>query len=213
MGTDIHFYVEKKTASGWESADEWEYNSNYNYWEVPYKKQFYCDRNYSLFAALADVRNGRGFAGVVTGERICPISEPRGLPEDLSKTLTERLDVDHTPSWLTLEEILAYDWTTSVIKYGVVPLETYVEWKKRYEYKECSPSVCYGDITGPRVKIISETEVAEYLNTKDKSSIHVRAKWSLPLYSLCSEFLSETIPKMLRLGKPNEVRAVFYFDS
>lgn len=40
------------------------------------------NRNYDLFAALADVRNGVGFAGVKTGKAIEPIAMPRGIPDD-----------------------------------------------------------------------------------------------------------------------------------
>lgn len=42
-------------------------------------------RNYDWFAILANVRNGRGFAGIKTGEGFSVIAEPRGVPEDLSE--------------------------------------------------------------------------------------------------------------------------------
>lgn len=39
-------------------------------------------RNYDTFAMLANVRNGTGFAGCLTGDAIEPIDNPRGLPDD-----------------------------------------------------------------------------------------------------------------------------------
>ena len=40
-------------------------------------------RSYSMFAMLADVRNGRGFAGIKTSDSFPVIHEQRGLPSDL----------------------------------------------------------------------------------------------------------------------------------
>jgi hypothetical protein len=74
-------------------------------------------RNYGLFAILAGVRNGRGFAGVKIGEPTTPISEPRGIPEDASpayREIAEHWGSDgHSHSWLTLAELQRYDWDTN----------------------------------------------------------------------------------------------------
>lgn len=63
---------------------------------------------------LANVRNGVGFAGCDTGDGFTPISEPRGLPEDVTaevKEASDRWGVDgHSHSWVILAELLAYDW-------------------------------------------------------------------------------------------------------
>lgn len=40
-------------------------------------------RSYNTFAMLADVRNGRGFAGIKTSDGFPVIHEPRGLPADV----------------------------------------------------------------------------------------------------------------------------------
>lgn len=55
--------------------------------------QYYSDRNYDVFAILANVRNGSGFAGTDTGDGFVPVSPPRGLPGDLSEEVLERLRV------------------------------------------------------------------------------------------------------------------------
>jgi hypothetical protein len=66
MGTDIHGVFQRKIENGWEDIP-----SEYNF-----------ERHYLLFSWLADVRNGRGFAGIPTYTKIQPLAAPRGLPED-----------------------------------------------------------------------------------------------------------------------------------
>lgn len=94
MGCDIHFYVEVKKDSKWqrycpedkyvESVDDDGYKNKSRDW---YDDPLYVGRNYSLFSILADVRNGRGFAGCDTweGDGFVPISSPRGVPSDTSQ--------------------------------------------------------------------------------------------------------------------------------
>jgi len=68
MGTDIHGVFQRYD----QDRAQWrDVSSNYDQ-----------DRHYQLFAVLADVRNGIGFAGTATGEAVQPIAERRGLPVD-----------------------------------------------------------------------------------------------------------------------------------
>jgi hypothetical protein len=82
-------------------------------------------RNYDLFAALADVRNGAGFAGVDTGDPIVPIASPRGVPDDADPATVRELSHEHTPSWLSLAELKAYDWDRPKTSRGIVSGELY----------------------------------------------------------------------------------------
>jgi hypothetical protein len=66
MGTDVHAVWQAKKGDKWVDIEStWDQN-----------------RHYFLFAWLADVRNGFGFAGIPTHDPIKPISERRGLPDD-----------------------------------------------------------------------------------------------------------------------------------
>lgn len=67
MGTDIHSVFQKRGPDA-------------NWLDVP--SQFAENRHYQLFAVLAGVRNGHGFAGTPTGDEVTPIAAPRGLPDD-----------------------------------------------------------------------------------------------------------------------------------
>lgn len=164
MGTDIHFFAEKRVADKWtympapadghsyeeekrceEAGVPYECPHPYRYlfrgepavngYEVDvdgnpeYMRDWFDGRNYRLFGMLADVRNGRGFAGCKTGEAVEVIAEPRGWPEDLSPELeAERDHIEHTPSWLTVAEMQAYFErmrTESLTVIGVVDGKTY----------------------------------------------------------------------------------------
>ena len=94
-------------------------------------------RNYKLFAILANVRNGYGFAGVPTHEAIQPIAEPRGLPEDFKVFGDEHVYGfdnrkewlgDHSRTWLTATEIRDYPyWDTPIEFCGIIPKDVYTK--------------------------------------------------------------------------------------
>jgi len=97
MGCDIHAYLERKKHGSKEK------DKGINYWVN--KGDAEVDRNYELFALLADVRNGNG---------IKPISQPKGEPSDgweneFSREFKEYLaswEGDaHSLSYLTLAEL------------------------------------------------------------------------------------------------------------
>lgn len=94
MGCDIHAYAERKTDSGYEYLPA----------VVPFDW-----RNYGVFGFLAGVRN---YSSVPM------IAEPRGFPDDASAEVREqyeRWDMDaHTPSWLSMAELLAWDYNAEV---------------------------------------------------------------------------------------------------
>ena len=134
MGTDIHMYMEVleevKGQPIWINADDWRVNR----YRIKYPgdegeegtftvKNIYDDRNYGVFAILAGMRNDDGWE---------PISGPRGLPSDISehtRAIWEERG-EHTPSWLTLREILSYDWKKTVYKTKMVSKETADAYRK-----------------------------------------------------------------------------------
>lgn len=80
MGTDIHLQVEVRDEDGWKISPRKPFkiygDEGFSWDEDP------SGRHYDLFAFLADVRNGYGFAGVVRGSKIDPQFSGRGLPKD-----------------------------------------------------------------------------------------------------------------------------------
>jgi hypothetical protein len=204
MGCDIHAVFQAKRDGKWI--------------DVPSKYQE--DRHYMLFAWLADVRNGYGFAGMPTHTRIEPISRPRGLPEDFehrNETHATTADViesswlakyrkpdepyevwlgDHSHSWLTADEILAAPKPDGVLRTGIVDIKTLHDWDGISE-----PTEWCGGISGRDILVSHPNEIT------DKTT-HVRIEW------FSSGEVDYFVDEIRRLkAEHGEVRMVFGFDS
>lgn len=193
MGCDIHLRVQvkapKKVERGlrddgstyewtttfydkdWRCMEDMKPNEYWNSKTDPLNDQdgryradvWYHDRNYNFFAILANVRNGRGFAGLPTGTGFKPIAEPRGYPTDLGDLGPligmDELDGiwmgDHSHSWVTLTELLAVEWNTAkTVHTGVVSPAEYVEWKEKG-----IPSSWCGGVGGGSTLVVSNAEM------------------------------------------------------
>lgn len=189
MGTDIHAVFQKRLPCGrWEDVDS-EYAEN---------------RHYQLFAVLAGVRNGTGFTGIVTGDPVTPISEPRGFPEDFEVDDASHFGKwmgDHRHSWLLGSEVLAWaENAPTVVQRGIVDRRTYEAWDK------VSPPDSYGGAIWGRGAVIVKPHEVEA--TPDYT--HVCAEWKSDL----SDELSYFIDEVRRLVDGHgDVRMVFGFDS
>jgi hypothetical protein len=186
MGTDIHIAVEVRKEDGWHLSD----------------LKVTQDRNYRAFAVLADVRNGYSFGGFSTGEALQPISEPRGLPEDMSPELRTKLDLqnaddgggteffwlgDHSFSWVTMKELLEYDLDAPVFISGYVSNET----ARRYRETGETPRSFAAWTPLPNFE---------------------RMEWQEPTRQ-AAWLISVLIEEISPLGEPQNVRLVFGFDN
>lgn len=238
MGCDIHFYVEKKVENEWVSADNWcidEDDGSLSLYEWGpglsiLNGPMYRNRNYDLFSILADVRNGSGFAGLDTGEGFVPIHEPRGIPEDASENVrlsSEQWDADgHSHSWATVEELMTYDWTRKTKKRGWVSPKQFALW-----HLEGKPKSWSGLISGGQVEHISNEDMMKHIVTSAKGDVfkwsdystmeerpleqtlYTQVEWEVSYFEQASDFLSHTMPQLWKLGKPSEVRCVYWFDN
>lgn len=96
MGCDIHPYAEQWIDGQWEALGWPDAFDGY-----PRTGPFDW-RIYTVFAWLADVRNSFS---------IQPISQPRGLPSDISdRVRSEYFEDAHSASWLSVRELLDYDY-------------------------------------------------------------------------------------------------------
>lgn len=213
MGTDIHGIFQRHDAA----TGKW----------LDVESKFDENRHYQLFAVLADVRNGYGFAGVSTGEAVKPIARPRGFPADFEvdgedhpvadvSALTEwqrkyhkdgdPLVVwmgDHSHSWLTAEEMLAwYATAPTVLKTGVISREQYGKWDGK-----SSPDSWSGGISGPGVVVVNDNDIEK----KERPAwTHVQIHWESGLKEELRYFFDE----VTRLATEHRrVRYVFGFDS
>ena len=107
MGCDIHSYAEKKVNEKWEKVgevfpmDEWDRN----YYKKDFNESPFDWRSYAMFGFLADVRN------YYNSEYL---SEPKGLPDDISQEVKEKADDwdgdGHSHSFLTVKELTDFDY-------------------------------------------------------------------------------------------------------
>jgi len=235
MGCDIHAALEIRIDGRWQAV------MRPNKWWSPESKDepketagLDFDRNYSAFAILANVRNGVGFAGVDTGDGFVPISDPRGLPDDISPEARDTgCTGDHSDSWVTLAEVLAYDWTRQTTRRGWVSAETFEEWDRMKKW-EPRPKGWSGGISGPRIEHVTEQEMRRrvYAVMKDArgpewndaitrlralcGDLYCSISWQEPYTRAAGDLWIVHVPHMLKLGHEHgvdNVRMVMNFDS
>lgn len=100
MGCDIHTYVEQRDDGSWTRVG-WAGGTRHG-WEITEPFDW---RHYGLYGWLADVRNS---------SEVPPVSQPRGLPEDVSPDVLREFEEwgcdAHTPSWISVDDLIAFDY-------------------------------------------------------------------------------------------------------
>ncbi|XWN34106.1 MAG: hypothetical protein ROR55_14020 [Devosia sp.] len=237
MGTDIHDYVEVRQADGsWRAttADERTPPCEEGITIIP-KSVIYGDRNYGLFAILADVRNWAKSKRIVPGgpytqtAPFVPLSPPRGFPTDVSTEVVEAADwwscEAYSHSHLTLKEVMEYDWTQEVTLRGWVTPADFLRHRlgvsPQYEWEDVSAR--------RRVKVSLEkmTEIvgadANWSDLKRleptgsifdwKDRYYTQLEWQVKYFEVALYFLGQSLPQLWRLGAADDVRLVFWFDN
>ncbi|MBQ0088741.1 MAG: hypothetical protein KBT27_05365 [Prevotellaceae bacterium] len=183
----------------------------FNSWFVDVMTDRVCDeRNeflYCLFGG-SDVAN--------TDYCMTPLTDLRGLPEDVSSEIKHNnyfeQSVDISASYLTLDEILKFNWDAEIYKVGNISEYSYKRWKEqgiqpaRWNWPVKSNS-----------KIISPLEMDMILNgviERDRDvKYFVKVNYDYSTYKeQCKMFYSDALAKLITLGAPNEVRVVYMFQ-
>ncbi|AFU88267.1 hypothetical protein CcrColossus_gp397 [Caulobacter phage CcrColossus] len=240
MGCDIHFYVERRVDGVWQAADTW-VDDGYGdkgvpRLHVPYEAQYYSDRDYEFYGILAGVR--RPQAGEPVAHRGVPED---ACPE--YKAHVERWDFDgHSHSHFTLAEFFEYDWTQEAKFEGWVHLNEWVRCRDNPEgpdaycggvggatirhhtmeqFEEAWQALCrekgWSPDSKPRWKIDPNDPLdpvkSRMIALLGGGDPYCHFRWSVPYYKSARRFWSDVIPRLLRLGKPEDVRCVFFFDN
>ncbi|EAE1475538.1 hypothetical protein DX142_14555 [Listeria monocytogenes] len=212
MGCDIHLMVEVKDRK----TNQW------TEYDVANGAVKYIGRNYDLFAILANVRNGLGFAGIDTGDAFIPIASPRGVPKDASKnylSFVEDWGIDgHSHSFLNLSELQNFDWHGQKNKHrGFLSQENYQEYKSTGKMFGCAT-----DVYGFYILKISNKEMDSIIDNKvildTNFSYYTPIEWEESYYESTIGFVDNVIPSLEKIatdcGYTNEeVRIVFFFDN
>ena len=191
MGTDIHLRAQRRVRKhdpttqtpdddAWEDVPDEELGLHWSNRNADgtygYNRATAGDRDYELFARLAGVRNGRGFAGVDRHEPVVPLFEGRGLPDGIDPDGECEYEPglgDHSHTWATFAELLAADWSTEYDSVGLVRLADYREW--RAAGGSGPPREWVGDVNGPRVLKMT-AEQADLLDRGDGTPAELAAQ-------------------------------------
>jgi hypothetical protein len=175
MGCDIHLYVERLVEGHWQAvANPDEPDSD------QYRNWLWDGRSYRLFAILADVRNYDGLE---------PISEARGLPEDVSEPIRQLASGApdcHSFTWLGVGELLDFEWES-----------------RAGEMTRCVPP--------------EEAEAFRKTGTKPLNYALASATWPELTWEVtyrdCASGLLEALERLRALAEPQDLRLVFWFDN
>jgi hypothetical protein len=228
MGTDIHLQVQGRLPDGtWEFVKRkpfLSYDDEGFTWE-----QDPTGRNYDLFALLAGVRNGYGFAGVYRHEPVTPQFPKRGFPEDYVGLKDRRSGFftggddsigDHSFTWATLEELRAVPWDLEYQSGGVIGPETFKKWDRVSE-----PEGWSGGIAGPGIKVHDNIEEFEKLissgepleNENGRINHYCHVTWTWQPLSDCTfrKWIHGDVMQSLadEYGGAENIRVLMGFDS
>ena len=201
MGIDIQMFAEVFDGERWRPAETLVENEDYDPISDPLEprlrpQSLYVPRNRALFAILTE-----------------DIASPRGIPGDLSQEIAaiERPWCEHglfNHSWLTLEELLAFDW-----KRRIVQMSGLVDPDVASLFDDNPLGFPYAD--WPKGKPVSYSKWKE--GTVDdrgwKPFEQVNVRWrETPEQLAGPDFMEEVLPKLKSFGPTKSVRIVFWFD-
>jgi len=186
---------------------------------------------------LANVRNGRGFAGCDTGDGFEPLAMPRGLPENLSKELAQKYNEDdenapwlgdHSFSFASLTDVLMYNYDRTTAHRGVVDSAVYAEWVKNG--RNGAPTDWSGGVSGKSVQAVSNERMDQLIEqgiastalpsrrydlTESRNGIRyvTTIQWTESYRNSAAEAWFNFLDACKKLGDPDRIRLVFGFDS
>jgi hypothetical protein len=185
-------------------------------------------RNYCLFAILGDVwgsHTGPPATEAETGYRPRPIAFPRGVPADRSDGYAQPLSAQYgtrfAASWLTVAELLRYDWGRTVMRCVVLTEAQFILWNSLGRPAELSKVLPLSEThhdTGTSGGTIVEAATMNAIMAGREprtpgASYHVRVEMLRTYRDCVPEFMTETLPRLIALGNPERTRIVFYFTE
>jgi hypothetical protein len=128
---------------------------------------------------------------------------------------------DHSHTWMTLAELLAYPWKeTRRKRRGVVTLDEYTRLKTENGGR---PNGWCGSTDGPGIVTITSEQadaqlLAGGLAVADGTRVHVEYWWGETAAEACSDWHDEIMPALVRWADEqklthDDVRLVMGFDS
>ncbi len=221
MGCDIHIMVERRdlSNSSWAAVEQDEGDGG--------------NRNYDVFNVLAGVRadtaeemahwpNDDGKFNskwCFSGRERRPISEPRGLPDDVSDEVREFIERcgDHSTSHVTATEVLYYPWDTPAGSSGWINATQWVALRAGQNPTEWSQGIGGGGIINLTAAEMDKAVDGGIADTEQGARTYARATWPCKFRGERFVRWIEDQVKAAQTEDPrrgaDDVRFVFSFDN
>lgn len=230
MGCDIHPHIEIKRGKKWVCLES-KRDTRHDEREEP--MEGLSSRNYTLFGVLAGVRDSR----------VKQIIPRRGVPEDASDKVKKEYEDErgdaHSASWILLKELLDFNWDKRAgrIEMRMTAVD-YFAWKESkglvLPEDQDSLYVLTNHESSYEVKTEEEMtllllstpaeELSPVLRVKErpgylKKKIGLRGGAFITVNApvtyryMIPHFVNVTLPALAKLGDPDKVRVVFWFDN
>lgn len=191
MGADIYIYTEIQKDNGWEPVPEPAISRSK---KVPIDSiDLSCTRPDRLYVMLSGIYH-HAVLGVAR-----PISELRGLPNDMNAVYKEYFDQHGTGfgcSWLMVGEIINYKWDSEFVMYRACVDKKYAPlFHERSPFPDAFPkgaSIYYTQQPGTDW-VSWKSSCREFVNLDHETC------------------LEDFIEELLKLGEPDKVRIIFWF--
>lgn len=201
MATDIHFYCEhyNEESKRWESLSLYKKKDDGGFAPVP----IYDGRDYELFGLLAGVRGG----SCLLGNRYGYITEPRGIPSDMSVTTQK--------AWEEGIEDDGHQWWHGATWYDYCELKNYSyllnDFAKLVDKRDNLIDKLQEEIDDLKGVEKDDLDFFPYDEEDDEDC----EKWHAfkALKSLLGDVASILWEYGIYCSKPGEVRLVMWFDS
>ena len=157
--------------------------------------RWYRNRNYEVFGILASVRR----------DDLKPIRKARGCPKDASEVVRDHHSWEHTPSWLTVYEVMTYPWDEGSRHRGLVTVfkeesgfgfgaESFEEWMQRCDGKGSPLGYCQGMggtlVTVEAAKQLVTAKPRPKLSHDSNARPIVWVEWTESRRESCKDFIA-----------------------
>lgn len=205
MGVDLHWCVETLTDTGWSRAEG--FHAGQVPWAPDRLSWLQDSRSPLVFAILGHARASVDHSQA----QLQPVAPLRGFPSDASAATREEFDGSGgwDPSWVTVKELLTYDWLmpVTVTMTFFLPAASQEQLRQADEWLDSRLQEAVYDERVPN------GEFPESRDERGQIVVHLRdADVTLPLGTWIPDFMT-TLVWMASVsgGSLHTVRAVYWF--
>jgi len=209
MGVDLAVYAERRRGDGtWELI---QMNNAPGSTSGLNPHLVYADRNHILFSILSNFSQSGGFGR--PPHDFLAISSFEGFPSDASEELKTIKKADlcaFNPRWVSIEEVLNFNWDQEITIHGYVLKDGFTEYTQGKR-----PSCYFGDACGT---VVSNKTMLKVIKSPIQEAYKyngfiTEVSWTETLKDSVKEFYTKVLPILRQLCANNESehRLVLWF--